>query len=129
MISDVHAISANKSQLPLFNCGVRNFSGFYILLITAIVVIVLPTKVAPAPPLRLTEHRYLLQSYTFPANLQASHEKFSRKFSLAVGLLLFDCGTFEENFLENFSWLSHFTLFWFDNSSGIPTFATNISNS
>jgi hypothetical protein len=29
-------------------------------------------------------------------------EKFSRKFSPTVGLLLSDCGTFAQNFLENF---------------------------
>ena len=52
MISDVHAI-ARTTTITVILLGLRNFSGFYIILITAIVVIDLPTKVIPAPPLRL----------------------------------------------------------------------------
>jgi hypothetical protein len=32
-----------------------------------------------------------------------SPEKFSRKFFKTVGLLVSECGTFAQNFLENFS--------------------------
>ena len=39
--------------------------------------------------------------------LSRSVEKFSRDFFPTVGLFVLQCGTFEENSLENFSTLSH----------------------
>jgi hypothetical protein len=39
---------------------------------------------------------------TIVVGREDSLEKFSRKFSSTVGLLVCNCGTFAENFLENF---------------------------
>ena len=51
MISDVHANKREQSQLSVIN-QIRNFSGFYVLLITAHVVIVFPQKSYRHPALR-----------------------------------------------------------------------------
>ena len=86
MISDAHAI-ARTTTITVILLGLRNFSGFYIILITAIVVIVYPQKPYRHPALRELDQWPSLLSLR---RVDASITLFSLSRSLALAHVVYD---------------------------------------